>query len=89
MGNELEAIFRLLESHAVILRQQILHRCSKTEVHNSVRNTQQCSGLKSSHVEFNVDGTNAVKDLKAKLLDLPKGKACTMLYISRENYYTY
>ncbi|XP_076242882.1 extra spindle pole bodies like 1, separase isoform X2 [Calliopsis andreniformis] len=72
MDNELKAICHLIESHAVILRQQILHRSMKTEMRKSIFNTQQNHGLKSSYVEFNLDGTIAVHDLKAKLFDLPK-----------------
>ncbi|XP_015437312.1 PREDICTED: separin [Dufourea novaeangliae] len=72
MGNELEAICHLIESHAVILRQQILHRCLKTKLRETVLNTEQVCGLKSSYVEFNVNNVNNVKNLKAKLFDLPK-----------------
>ncbi|XP_003487939.2 separin [Bombus impatiens] len=72
IGNEFEAIFHLIESHAVILRQQILHRSVKTEMRESILNTQQSSGLKASYVGFNINDTNRVDNLKAKLFDLPK-----------------
>ncbi|XP_026299547.1 separin isoform X2 [Apis mellifera] len=72
-GNELEAIFHLIESHAVILRQQILHRCIKTEMRKSILNVQQAYGLKSSYVGFNINNKNKIENIKTILFDLPKG----------------
>ncbi|KAK9297376.1 hypothetical protein QLX08_008938 [Tetragonisca angustula] len=72
IGKELEAIFHLIESHAVILRQQILHRNVKKEMRESILNTQQSSGLKSSYVGFNANNSNGIENLKAKLFDLPE-----------------
>lgn len=71
-GNELEAIFHLIESHAVILRQQILHRCIKTEMRKSILNVQQAYGLKSSYVGFNINNKNKIENIKTILFDLPK-----------------
>ncbi|OAD54830.1 Separin [Eufriesea mexicana] len=72
IGNELEAIFHLIESHAVILRQQILHRYVKTEMRESILNIPQTYGLKSSYVGFDINNTNKIDNLKTKLFDLPK-----------------
>ncbi|KOC62271.1 Separin [Habropoda laboriosa] len=72
IGDELKAICHLIESHAVILRQQILHRSVKTEMRESILNTQQTYGLKSSYVGFNINDTNSIDNLKTKLFDLPK-----------------
>ncbi|KAK1124856.1 hypothetical protein K0M31_006209 [Melipona bicolor] len=72
IGKELEAIFHLIESHAVILRQQILHRNVKKELRELILNTQQSSGLKSSYVGFNANESNGIENLKAKLFDLPE-----------------
>ncbi|XP_043252364.1 separin isoform X1 [Colletes gigas] len=71
MGNELEAICRLIESHAVILRQQILHRCVKTKMQELILNTKKFYGLRSSYVEFDINLPNSVDNVKAKLFDLP------------------
>ena len=72
MGKELEAICRLIESHAVILRQQILQRSIKTELRKTIVGTQQSYELKSSYVEFNLNDKKAVVNLKSKLFDMPK-----------------
>ena len=58
----------------MILRQQILHRNVKKEMRESILNTQQSSGLKSSYVGFNANNSNGIENLKAKLFDLPEGK---------------
>lgn len=87
MGKELEAICRLVESHAVILRQQILQRCVKTELRKTIVGTQQSYELKSSYVEFNLNDKKAVVNLKSTLFDMPQGEvyrihfAQTLLYI--------
>lgn len=65
----------------MILRQQILHRSVKTEMRESILNTQQSSGLKASYVGFNINDTNRVDNLKAKLFDLPKGNKIKYLNI--------
>ncbi|CAK9799037.1 Espl1 [Anthophora quadrimaculata] len=72
IGDEFKAICHLIESHAVILRQQILHRSVKTEMRESILNTQQTYGLKSSYVGFNMNDTNSTDNLKRKLAELPK-----------------
>nr|XP_034193112.1 separin [Osmia lignaria] len=72
INNELKAICHLIESHAVILRQHILHRYVKTEMRESILNSQQVYGLKSSYVEFNINNTNNVDNLTTMLCDLPK-----------------
>ncbi|XP_076756318.1 extra spindle pole bodies like 1, separase [Xylocopa sonorina] len=72
IGSELKAIFHLIESHAVILRQQILHRSVKTEMRESILNRQQTYGLQSSYIGFNIYNANSIDNLKAKLFDLPK-----------------
>ncbi|XP_053997454.1 separin [Hylaeus anthracinus] len=72
MGNELEAICRLIESHAVILRQQISHRYMKMKVRESYLDTQQFYGLKPAYVQFGVNNANSVDNVKEKLHDLPK-----------------
>ncbi|XP_076670629.1 extra spindle pole bodies like 1, separase [Andrena cerasifolii] len=72
MGKELDAICRLIESHAVILRQQILQRCVKTELRKTIADMQQSYELKSSYVEFNLNDKKAVVNLKSKLFDMPK-----------------
>ncbi|XP_031835603.1 extra spindle pole bodies like 1, separase isoform X2 [Nomia melanderi] len=72
IGNELKAICNLIESHAVMLRQQILHRYAKTEMREKILNVQQVYGLKSSYVDLNLDDVNSIDNLKARLFDLPK-----------------
>ncbi|CAL7940926.1 unnamed protein product [Xylocopa violacea] len=72
IGSELEAIYHLIESHAVILRQQILHRSVKTEMRESILNRQQTYGLQSSYIAFNVYNANSIDNLKTKLFELPK-----------------
>ncbi|XP_076168881.1 extra spindle pole bodies like 1, separase isoform X2 [Ptiloglossa arizonensis] len=72
MGIELEAICRLIESHAVMLRQQVLHRYVKTKMRELILNTQQFYGLKSSYIDFDINDSNSVDNIKAKLFDLPK-----------------
>lgn len=74
MGIELEAICRLIESHAVMLRQQVLHRYVKTKMRELILNTQQFYGLKSSYIDFDINDSNSVDNIKAKLFDLPKGE---------------
>lgn len=58
----------------MILRQHILHRYVKTEMRESILNSQQVYGLKSSYVEFNINNTNNIDNLTTMLCDLPKGK---------------
>ncbi|XP_078045945.1 extra spindle pole bodies like 1, separase [Augochlora pura] len=72
IGNELEAINRLIESHAVLLRQQTIHRYVKSEFRKTIQNNQQVYGLNSSHVNFNRNNVNFIDNWKSKLLDLPK-----------------
>ena len=64
----------------MILRQQILHRNVKTEMRESILNTQQSSGLKSSYVGFNANDSNRVESLRVKLFDLPEGKKITRIF---------
>ncbi|KYN05936.1 PREDICTED: separin [Cyphomyrmex costatus] len=71
IGNEITAIHHLVEAHAVILRQHILHRYQKTQMRESVRNESQIYGLRPTHVKFETKFTNS-ESLKAKLLELPK-----------------
>ncbi|KAG5330739.1 ESPL1 protein, partial [Acromyrmex charruanus] len=72
IGNEITAIHHLVEAHAVILRQHILHRYQKTQMRESVRNESQIYGLRPTHVKFETKFTDNSESLKAKLLDLPK-----------------
>ncbi|XP_011692442.1 PREDICTED: separin isoform X3 [Wasmannia auropunctata] len=71
-GNEITAIHHLVEAHAVILRQHILHRYQKTQMRESVWNESQIYGLRPTHVKFETKFTNNNESLKTKLLDLPK-----------------
>nr|XP_033342266.1 separin isoform X1 [Megalopta genalis] len=70
--NELEAINRLIESHAVLLRQQTIHRYVKSEFRKTIQKNQQVYGLNSSHVNFNTSNISFTDNWKAKLSDLPK-----------------
>ncbi|KYN09010.1 PREDICTED: separin [Trachymyrmex cornetzi] len=72
IGNEITAIHHLVEAHAVILRQHILHRYQKTQMRESVRNESQIYGLRPTHVKFETKFTDNSESLKVKLLDLPK-----------------
>ncbi|XP_026674527.1 separin [Ceratina calcarata] len=72
IGNELEAICHLIESHAVILRQHILHRSVKRKMREEVLCEQQSSGLVPSYVGFIANNVNKVNSLKEKLVELPK-----------------
>ncbi|XP_011867802.1 PREDICTED: separin [Vollenhovia emeryi] len=71
-GNESTAIHHLVEAHAVILRQHILHRYRKTQLYESMWNQSQLYGLKPSHVKFETTFTDNSESLKRKLLNLPK-----------------
>ncbi|EFN75719.1 hypothetical protein EAI_09721 [Harpegnathos saltator] len=70
IGNELLAIHHLIESHAVILRQQILHRHQKTQMRESLLNIPQTYGLKPTYVKFETKFSYDI--LKSKLVELPK-----------------
>ena len=72
-GNELEAVGYLIESHAVILRQQVLHRYRKTQIRKEFTKDPIESGLQPQHMIFDSDFATSCKTLKAKLLELPKG----------------
>ncbi|XP_071627742.1 uncharacterized protein Sse isoform X2 [Temnothorax longispinosus] len=72
IGNEITAIHHLVEAHAVILRQHILHRYQKTHVRESVWNEPQIYGLRPTHVKFETKFTDNNEALKTKLLNLPK-----------------
>ncbi|XP_025996692.1 separin isoform X2 [Solenopsis invicta] len=71
IGNDITAIHHLVEAHAVILRQHILHRYQKTQMRESIWNEPQTYGLKPSYVKFETKFTDN-ESLKTKLLDLPK-----------------
>ncbi|XP_014476012.1 PREDICTED: separin [Dinoponera quadriceps] len=70
IGDEFTAIHHLIESHAVVLRQQILHRYQKTQMRESLLNEPQTYGLKPTYVKFDTNSTNST--LKSKLSELPK-----------------
>ncbi|KAL6266836.1 hypothetical protein P5V15_003665 [Pogonomyrmex californicus] len=72
IGNESTAIHHLVEAHAVILRQHILHRYQKTQLRESIWNESQVYGLKPTHVKFETKFIDNSELLKRKLLDLPK-----------------
>ncbi|RLU20460.1 hypothetical protein DMN91_007070 [Ooceraea biroi] len=72
MGDELRAIHHLTESHAVILRQHILHRYQNTQLRETLCTEPQTYGLKPTHVKFETDLANSGKLLKSKLVELPK-----------------
>lgn len=71
IGSELIAIHHLIESHAVILRQQILHRYQKTQMRESLLNVPQTYGLKPTYVKF--EPKFSYNSLTLKLSELPKG----------------
>jgi len=81
MDNEITAIHHLVEAHAVIFRQHILHRYQKTQMRESVWNESQIYGLKPTHVKFEIKFTDNNESLKKRLLDLPKGTFCFLLFL--------
>ncbi|GAB1864710.1 separase [Camponotus japonicus] len=72
IGDELTAIHHLVESHAVILRQHILHRYQKSKLYESLKAKPQIYGLKPTHVKFETKFTDNNESLKSKLAELPK-----------------
>lgn len=76
-GDELRAIHHLTESHAVILRQHIIHRFQKTRLYEILNKHPQTYGLKPTHVKFKTDFADTNKLLRSKLSELPKGVYCT------------
>jgi len=79
IGNEVVAINHLVEAHAVILRQHILHRYQKTQLREAMWNESQVYGLRPTHVKFRTKFSDEL--LKAKLLNLPKGNECFYLLL--------
>lgn len=73
IDNEITAIHHLVESHAVILRQHILHRYQKTQLRESIWNESQKYGLRPTYVKFETKFTDNNESLKTKLVNLPKG----------------
>lgn len=85
IGNELTAIHHLIESHAVILRQQILHRYKKTQLRESILDTPQTYGLKPTYVKFETESSD--NTLKSKLSEMPKGFIYTFCFFILCNMY--
>lgn len=72
-GKEIDAVYHLIESHAVVLRQQVQHRYLKTEVREEVLNEPQTYGLNPAYLKFDVKSPENCALLKARLFELPKG----------------
>ncbi|XP_043273474.1 separin [Venturia canescens] len=71
-GDEMTAIEHLIESHAVILKQHIYHRYTKTLVRREFLNELQESGLKPAHTKFDPDSGKGQSSLRARLAEMPK-----------------
>ncbi|XP_015599938.1 separin [Cephus cinctus] len=70
-GRQNDAVYHLIESHAVILRQQTQHRFLKTEIRRSFLEENQFYGLNPAYIRLN-DGTKNCNILTKRLNEMPQ-----------------
>ena len=63
-----------MEAHANSLRQQVLHRFTKTKARIKYQGIPMVYGLDPYHVKYDMKNTWNCKSLKKKLADLPPGE---------------
>ncbi|THK33172.1 separin isoform X1 [Diachasma alloeum] len=70
-GDEKKAVNHLIESHAVLHRQQVNLRYKKTEIRDNCGYTYKF-GVNPSHLKFNIDCQEDSQSLESKLAELPR-----------------